>query len=402
MNVHSLTRLFLLLLVSVLTPTADTALADHPDFRFKWPFLPGENVTVTGYPFTDHHGCPAQQGVRSCTDAFDFDIGASDQVRSAAEGSVQVAIGNLVGCDLQMNGATGYGNFVEVSVPSSSNVRYAHLQTGSVGVSVDAIVLQGDFIGNEGGTGTVRPCPGGDHLHIEWPQGHPNEVDGQTTVPLQGPNSTNSVIGEFSAMGATLRTYFISQGGWNAIGWTHKHCPGTCTLNMTANRSWGRMQDFRHHPDGFGGEFNTIHVAGWDQTHAYLVDSVFWQAWAGGGSPAGSSTGPWPIGMARQDRAGSCPAGSTPACISFQKFHVGYVWMDSFTGRTAVYCVDVDNDGSSGFGDYVIMLAAWNSHGPPNPAPVWDARADFDGDNTVGFGDLNSILATWNDVCRPA
>jgi hypothetical protein len=67
-------------------------------------------------------------------------------------------------------------------------------------------------------------------------------------------SSSNSIIGEFSTAGATLRNYYINHGSWNTIGWTHAICPGVCTLDMTANKSWGRMQDFQHDPDPLGAQ----------------------------------------------------------------------------------------------------------------------------------------------------
>ena len=127
--------------------------------------------------------------------------------------------------------------------------------------------------------GHVLPCEyptdqRGAHLH--W------EFRGSSSVPvINGGSSasTNSVAGEFSASGSTLRAYYQSHGGWGNIGWTIDLANG---LNMFPNAKWGRMQDFQHHPDGFGGQNNTIHVPAWNPTQAYLVDSTFWAAWAGG------------------------------------------------------------------------------------------------------------------------
>jgi hypothetical protein len=362
--------------------------ADHDKFEFKWPWRPTSSATITTYPFSGVHGCyPDGESPYECVAAYDLGIG-DRAVVNAKYGAV-----NAVNVTDGACGSTlGFGTNVDVA-----GVIYAHLESVT-SIALHDVLLQGDQLGVQGESGNVLPCPGGEHLH--WGQTIPNTpgVDGGSG------QSTNSVIGEFSTMGATLRDYYRTRpfGGWATVGWTHKHCPGTCTLNMTANLTWGRMQDFRIHPDFLGEQFQTVHVAAWDQTHAYLVDSFFWAAWAGGANTVSNPGGEkWPIGMARQERA-SCPAGSSPSCISFQKFHLGYVWMNSSAVRAAVYCIDIDSNGSTGFGDYVPLLGAWNAQGPPNQSSNWNPQADFDGNNTVGFVDLTRLNASWNAVCRPA
>lgn len=194
-----------------------------------------------------------------------------------------------------------------------------------------------------------------------------------------------TVIGGGDAFGTTLRNYYAAHGGWANIGWTHKHCPGTCTLDMTADMTWGRMQDFQHDPDGFGGTFDTIQVPVWDQTHAYLVDSVFWPAWAAGGR--------YPIGIAIAGR-GSCPAGSSASCVSYQKFHLGLVSMDSFTGRHAVFCPDLNGDQRVKLAD--LIIEAGQNNQPPIP-PAVEVQGD---DYKVDLADLIMMAGVYLLDCH--
>jgi hypothetical protein len=187
-------------------------------------------------------------------------------------------------------------------------------------------------------------------------------------------------------IGRELRAYYASHGGWNSIGWTHNHGAG---LNMFANRSWGRIQDFRHHPDGYGGEFNTIAVSSWSPTQAYLVDSVFWQAWAQGDRRFGSGR---PIGQPVSGR-GSCPSGYSSACLSFQKYHLGFVWMDVYTGRTAVFCPDLGDDKSVSILDLSVEASRFGQ----TPVPP---RVDVDGiDNRITILDLSLMAQVYGQSC---
>jgi len=361
-------------LVGVLV-TAGTVQADHDEYEYKWPWRPTTAGTITTYPYSGVHGCyPNGEWPFECVAAYDVvisDLAVINAVYGDVEG-VELTDGDC-GPD------EGFGTFVQVS-----GVVYAHLASASV--SEGAIAFQGDQLGVQGGSGNVLPCPGGDHLH--WGQSIPGagQIDGGSAT------STNSLIGEFSASGATLRTYYKTHGAWNTIGWTHEHCPGTCTLNMTANKAWGRMQDFRHHPDGFGGEFNAIHVANWDQTQAHLVGSIFWAWWAAGGTDKLGILRP--LGMALQER-GSCPSGSTPLCISFQRFHLGYVWMDALTGRHGVFCPDVrpPTDGYFSLIDVSWVLGKSGSTSSP--------REDINGSGAVTLADASLMLAAQTDPCRP-
>lgn len=361
------------LLAAGITTGALPARAQHDAFHHKWPYRWDTSAIITTLPFTGVHGC--QLG-GECVAAYDLVI-ANNVVVAGSEGTAFAQGGFLPG-ECSSNGS--YGNFVDVD-----GVRYAHFDSFAPSVMTGASVVQGDQLGTQGSTGRVEPCPGGVHLHWEF-RGAP----AAPTINGNSNTSTNSVVGEFSASGATERQYYQSHGSWNSIGWTHNLGGG---LNMFANRSWGRIQDFRHHPDGFGGEFNTIHVANWNTGQAFLVDSVFWAAWAAGGPDKVGTVRP--ISMASQER-GACPAGSSTACISYQRFHLGYVWMNNFTGRAAVFCPDVrpPTDNAVNTNDTIWVLSLVGTREP---------QADIDGNGAVNISDpiiVNGNVGGFN-VCYP-
>lgn len=316
------------LLLATIASRATPAQALSESYHYKWPYLWSTSAAITTYPFSGVHGCP-RDATHECVAAYDLVI-ASGSVAAASEGTAFVQ----GGFQPDQCGPSGYGNYVDLD-----GARYAHLNSFAPSVVTGAHLLQGDQIGTQGGTGHVEPCDPpnniGRHLHWEFLSGVVPTIDGGSAA------SSNSIIGEYSTSGSTLRGYYQTHGSWNSIGWTYKHCPGTCTLDMTANRTWGRMQDFQHDPDGYGGTFDTIHVPTWDQTRAYLVDSVFWQAWAVGGPDHNGVVRP--IGMAKSER-GACPPGSSAACLWYQKFDLGFVWMDVYTGRNTVFCADMNGD----------------------------------------------------------
>lgn len=349
--------------------------------KVKWPWNWQSSATINTYPFSGVHGCyPNGEWPYECAAAYDLGI-ANDGVLNSKDGVVTFTSSPPVsscGSDL------GYGNYVE-----AAGIRYAHLSAFAPGVVQNTHLLQGDAVGTQGHTGNVQPCDpndpqSGKHLHWQFLSGTVPTIDGGSGT------SSNSAIGEYSTAGLALRTYYTNHGGWNNIGWTTKHCPGTCTLNMTANNTWGRMQDFQHDPGFFGTTFDTIHVANWDQAHAYLVDDIFWDAWAGGAYDVNGALRP--IRMARQDRLGTCPAGSTPACIGYQRFHLGYVWMDTGGARRAAFCPDVyplpDGDGGLGAQDAQWVFSVFKA-GPAG----YDWRADIFGDGDVSTQEAQLVFA---------
>jgi hypothetical protein len=355
-----------------------TVAALSSSFHYKWPYRWNTSAAITTLPFQGFHGCyPNGAPAYECVAAYDLVV-ASGSVAAANEGTAFVQGGFLPG-ECRSDGH--YGNFVDID-----GVRYGHLDAFAGGVATGANLLQGDEVGVQGSTGNVLPCPGGVHLH--W------EFLGASSVPVingGSSTSTNSAIGEYSASGATLRTYYRTHGSWNGIGWTYEHCPGTCTLDMTANKTWGRMQDFQHDPDGFGGTFDTIHVATWDQTHAYLVDSVFWQAWSAGGQDQNGVV--HPIGMAKAER-GACPPGSSAECLFYQPFHLGFVWMDSYTGRHAVFCPDLNGDRIVDLTDLTIEAGQYLEQ-PAPPAVEVDGEDDL-----VDMTDLTIMAGEYLHDCH--
>lgn len=383
-------RLALLFVLSSLALLVRSeAQAEDEKYRYKFPCYSPDACYVTQLS----HGS---------NNALDLDIGGSGAIPAMAQSIVVAVNFDATACTYP---AAGLGINAVLWDIENRVTKYAHLSSASV--VGGAQLLQGDQVGVEGDTGyTYSTGPGGVIIpcarHLHWEPGslptyiNNVAVSSLTASPTNyGPSNTNSVIGEYSTAGATLRSYYISHGGWSSVGWTHDHCPESCsTLNMFANLSWGRMQDFRHHIDFLGGEFDTIHVANWNTGQAYLVDSVFWQAWA-----VGATTGNGvirPIGMAIRERGG-CPVGSV-GCTSYQKFHIGYVWMNASTARTAVLCPDHDLDDKVDFDDYLIFSAAYGT----NPSsPNWDARVDHNGNGLVNFDDFGIFAAEYGKFCYP-
>jgi hypothetical protein len=259
---------------------------------------------------------------------------ASREIVSSQEGTVTDASNTVSTCD-----ANGHlGTYVYVD-----NIKYGHLSSIAPGVTVGAHLLQGDAIGVQGNTGNTLPPTCGEHLH--WEFGGVRYGDPLPTIDGGSGVSTNSVIGEYSQSGATLRQAFVDHGGWGSVGWTVNLGSG---LNMAQDFSWGKLQDFQHDPDGLGGGTNnTLTVRASDQTHAYLVDSVFWATWAAA-NPR--------LGLPLADR-GACPVGFSRLCLSYQPFQFGFVWMDVFTGRTAVFCPDVSHNGVFDSNDIALIMA---------------------------------------------
>jgi hypothetical protein len=367
------------------------AQAEDEKNRYKFPCYAPESCYVTQLAHVNN--------------ALDFDVGGSGAIPAMAQSIVVMVDRDVTACTYP---AAGLGIHAVLWDIDNRVTTYAHFSSASV-ASLDQL-FQGDQVGVEGDTGyTYSTGPGGVIIpcarHLHWEPGslpaYINDlaVSSLTASPTNyGPSNTNSVIGGYSPdpAGSMLRNYYINHGGWSSIGWTHMHCPGACTLNMTNNRVWGRMQDFRHHPDGLGGQFNTVHVANWNTGQAYLVDSVFWAAWAAGDQryPPGRA-----IGMAVAERGG-CPAGSTPICAQFQKFHLGYVWLDSvYAASHAAFCPDHDGDGRVDFDDFGIFFAPEYTSVPG--APNWDARVDHDGDAKVDFDDFEMFLDENLKFCRP-
>jgi hypothetical protein len=358
----------------VLVHPTSAALSDN--FHNKWPWPWTTSAQITTLPFQGVHGC--QLG-GECVAAYDLVI-VGDQVRSGAQGQVTLLDNTWTTCDA--NGH--YGNFVDID-----GKRYAHLAVLAPSIVVGANLLQGDAAGTQGATGHVLPCDyptdqRGKHLHWEFlgAPSVPPVIDGTNTNSLvvsSQPSSSNSVVGEFSTEGATLRSYYIAHGGWGNVGWTYRQCPGACTLNMTANLSWGRMQDFRHDPDGFGGTFDTITVDNFTPTQAFLVDSVFWPNWASGG--IGLTGASHPFAMAGSER-GACPLGSSSNCVGYQHFPLGFVWMDRLTGRHGVFCPDLDGDQQI----TIVDLSIESTRYLMTPLPP---TVDVDGDGLITIVDIS-------------
>ena len=327
-------------------------------------------MAITTYPYSGVHDCVTG----SCTDAYDFVI-SDDRVMSSADGTVTERRANVPSDTCDPN--DHLGNVVKARVrtptepdPSKTIILfYAHLDrvfAPPQGFSF----LQGEAVGKQGITGYTQGSDWGwngsswgyhcgEHLHFEFypssqsdPQ-RPDKIDGQATKPLvEAAKSTNSGIGE-KLDGTTeyeIRWRYLVLGGWDGfdpldpaddMGWTNNpNRPGLPTpeaLYVHDYRVWGSEQNFRHHPDAFGGERTGMYVPVWDTTWARLVASTFWDTWEAG-APLGSTTVSISVPVKEQS---TCPYGSRPDCVAYQLTHLGYIWMGSFGFTEAVWCPDI-------------------------------------------------------------
>jgi murein DD-endopeptidase MepM/ murein hydrolase activator NlpD len=381
--------LLLLVVAAAMTRLGLAQAVPSDSYRYKWPYLWPTSAVIMTLPFQQEHGClgvPATNPVYpyECVAAYDLVIGDGNVV-SAHQGIVTVANATLNQCNKD------WGLGVQVFV---DNMKYGHLASIAPSVAYGTLLLQGDAIGTQGNTGNTLPPTCGVHLH--WEFGGITYGSAIPTIDGGSASSSNSIIGEFSTAGATLRGYYINHGSWNSIGWTYNHCPGACTLNMTANLAWGRVQDFQHDPDAFGGQFATIHVANWDTSHAYRVDSLFWAPWAAGGWDA--NVGVYrPISMARQE-SGACPSGSVASCLVYQRFHLGYVWANTGLQAAAVFCPDVyplpEGDGLVLGPDAQWVFSLVKNH-------TYEVRADIDGNGLVTSTEAQLVFAHAGQWCHP-
>ena len=97
--------------------------------------------------------------------------------------------------------------------------------------------------------------------------------------------------------------------------------------------------------------------------------------------------------MANGER-GACPPGSSANCISYQKFDLGFVWMNAFTGRAAVTCLDFNGDQLVNTSDLTLFAQQFTK--PPVP-PL----REIVGNNYVlDSGDLTRFAQDYGHDCH--
>lgn len=380
-------------LVGVAVPqdvAGDPALSDR--FRYKFPCGPGGGCWVTQ---TQH-----------VNNALDFDIGGSaydGTIRAMSEGTVVALNEPYPECTWPY--IHTLGRWVIVQDVASRATVYGHMAESYVGV--EDYVLQGDALGVEGNAGYSADC----EVHLHWEPGGslPEYIDDHLTSSLCAPceyESTNSRIGGFSGPDLAIRDKYFAIGvaasnwSWNVVGWTANASRG---LDVHGFRTWGWEQNFRHDPDAWGREWKGIYVGVWSPAVAYYVDSPFWQAWEFG---AWVSSQYWSISIPRAD-IGGCPPGSDPICLFYQRFHLGYIWMDTYTGVEAVWCPDVfgDDYAVNIIGDVAAVLeyAGTYQGGPPNAnGKYYDPWYDMDGDGAITIvTDVLLVVAASGYYCYP-
>ena len=410
--------------------------ATHEDYRFKWPFRPGATATVNTPPYQSNHACPAEQGVRSCDDAWD--LGISDgQVVSASEGAVAYVEAGIPANTCVGDGLGGLGNQVRVDLAGFPQVQYGHLAMVS---SQGAYIYQGDSIGTQGGTGSTRSSvPGQCGIHLHWEftpsdpgaPSHPSKIDGVTSPPNIPPTSTssNSLVGSHLPGIVTTGTQAIRDiykffgaifgSSWAVFGWTADWTgnQGGCWANTycqyyvhyapdTIVGHWGLRQTFRLHPGTPIADDGAIAVGRWTwngttdpSPNPYWIKPGFFSAWLGSLMNVGL-----PLNYDVGTSAPYCS--SSVGCVAYQRFHLGYIWKHSTLGwRPSVFCADVinnDNGNHVRIDDILAVSQAYFLDDGPNVWEPWaQARLDTDGDGFIRVSDMLPVIDTYFDSCYP-
>lgn len=442
MNVSVRAALLCAALLGAVGLIPQRVFAAHDDFRFKWPYKPGASVLVTGYPYTNHHGCPADAD-HSCTDAWDIVI-ADDDVRSSAEGLVYEIETDFL--PHQCGSGLGLGNNVKVSVPNGPSVYYAHLV--SVSVAANVRVLQGDQIGIQGDTGNTTDGMGGcgEHLHFQFVSpGRPSVIDGQSVAnDVTNPgDSTNSEVGARPPVSgappwtAIRDLYFFFGTGpfgpsWGVVGWTADWTgsQGGCGWLIFCQfyvhyapdpivGHWGSAQTFRLHPGAAAVDDDSIMVARWAATDPYFVERGYFLTWLlnalvpGSDPPMYTSIG-LPV-MFKIDSSSGVNCGlvgqccsSSVGCANFQRFHVGYIWQNTQGYYVTGYCPDVssyytDLDGRVTVADILAVNTIGYPHNDAGLQPYepwYYSWYDIDGSGQVTVADIILVVKGFGKVCK--
>ncbi len=398
----------------LLTPW--TVAADDVKFQYKFPCRPQDLCFFT----QDDHS--------SNNDAYDFGIYIGQnqglgQVRAVSEGIFQ----GYVAQDSVCTSYPSLGRYAEVIDIHGRTLRYAHLSSFGI-LQAGQRVLQGDLIGIEGNTGSTAQCAA--HLHLSGIAGAngPEYIDGRLrsslvhTHPHIAYPSTNSTVGAFNAPGAAIRAQYFNLGSaftsWDVVGWTadQSGSGNGCAPSfpecrfylhywpLPAEGHWGSRQEFRTHPDSSGFGYRSIMAGRWAVDNAYLVEQSFYQAWYAGGELTGYN-----IGIPLMDRIGSsvllCPA--SLGCLSYQRFHLGYIRELVVDGIRAFFCPDVwppypNQDYAVTASDIGVLVQKFGVTDPTAPYEPWsDAWYDLNGDGGVTAGDIGLVVAGFGRVCYP-
>jgi hypothetical protein len=390
-------------LLPLSAPPAEGALSDG--FRYKWPWLPGTGYTITTLPYQEEHNCTTG----SCSDAYDFVI-ANDDVRSSTQGQIAIAWDQETSCS-----GSGLGNYVLVHSGSGplTYITYAHLASVT---QTAGPIYQGDYVGEQGETGYVIPCPGGKHLHFQFEPARPGLIDNRATnFSTKNPNpplaSTNSPAGEDANLTPfpAIRDHWIYHGGWT-FGWTHDvgrpGLPFPQGLYVHTYRSWGWEQTFANNPWYTGAVELGLYVGAWDQGVSQYIEQPYWRIW-NVGALVGYIYRSISLPMGDRD---VCPPGSVGTCAGYQLYHLGYMWNDWSVIYGAVWCPDVGivgqhtKDGAVNMQEVVAVLYYVGCYqgGPPNGnGAYYDAWFDMDGSAAINFQDVVAVLNAVGLACHP-
>lgn len=137
--------------------TTDAAPVASGDWGYP---LAGRYFKGRGFGWNPVHGCSFCSKDHK---GYDMSQGCGSTIYAAGPGTV-----------VHAGGLGGWGNTVRIEHRDGLHTLYAHMQWGSINVSVDQQVVAGTPLGAEGRTGNSTGC----HLHFEV-------QDGWTAVPTE-------------------------------------------------------------------------------------------------------------------------------------------------------------------------------------------------------------------------
>lgn len=402
-----------------------TASADDEQYKYKFPCRADEDECyVTTLAHADN--------------ALDFDImlGGLEglgEVRAVSEASYAGFFITANYCHWPDQIGDNLGQYAIVNDIHGRTLKYAHLTSVNSNLDIDDRVLQGDLIGIEGNVGFSENCA--PHLHLSG-VADVDYIDGIPTSTLAAPpptnyQSSNSVVGNFTFPGGSIRQQYLDlgavYGSWWTVGYTadwtssQSGCGSApppsapfCRLYVhyvpdPQEGHWGSVQVFRQDPSVPVFNDNAIMVGRWDDPanpndpywDAYWMEEPFFAAWL-----AGLQSGGLPVMDMIPAFGNLCPLALD--CVHYQRLSVGYIWEHDTLGvQPTVVCPDVvpyypNQDFSVGLADIFEVAEYFGNADGGAPFSPWTAALyDLDGDGAVALGDVFEAAGHFGRECWP-
>jgi len=396
----------LFVVVSLSLLSQSTAQATHDDYRYKFPCVPADDCYVTQLTHTGN--------------AYDFDPQGSaglGTIPAVSEGTFRGYVTVSEVCT-----TSGLGKYAVIEDMHGRTLRYAHLSAFG-GMLEDERVLQGDMVGIEGNTGYTISCA--PHLHLE---GIAGAVIEGNSIGLGLYRSTNSTAGAYSIPGYGIRQKYFDLGdpwtSWASVGWTadwtgnQGGCGSEAFCRLKVHHApdpllgrWGSTQTFRLHPGTAVEDDGALMVGRWaleSSTSAlantYRVRSPLFAAWVV--YYQGATVG---VPIAEQEGTGTTRCPTYWNCLSYQRFHIGYIWEQVGYPTSVFYAVSCPDvalpiDYAVRGGDISAVVAAYGQDEGTTPPDVdWDqARYDMDNSGTIRGADISFVVQHYGPYCYPS